>query len=141
VKRRLPEGLVGAAGRVLGGRVRELGRSLGEAASRSAEAVAARAPDASTVRRGVGDALVFGGRLLYDPRATVGEMAVTLGQGLRGAGSDACWLLLRASPEGFAVLARGTEAQVRLAFEQQRSEGSALLLVQVRAASDSASGQ
>lgn len=140
MKRRLSDLVRGGAGRAVGERVRDLGRSLGEAASKSASTVAARAPDAKTLRQGVGEALVFGGRLLHDPRSTVGEMAVTLGQGLRSERGEATWLLLRATPEGFAVLASGAEAPMRLAFEQQRSNG-ALLLVEVRAASAPASGQ
>lgn len=135
MKRRLSDLVGGAAGRVVGSRVRDLGRTLGEAATRSAEAVAARAPDAQSVRRGVGEALVFGGRLLHDPRATVGEMAVSLGQGLRGTNAQSPWLLLQATPQGFTVVASGSEAQMRLAYESRRASG-AWLLVEVRAASD-----
>jgi hypothetical protein len=140
MKRRLSDLLAGSTGRVVGNRVRDLGRSLGDAATRSAQAVASRAPDAQTLRRGVGDALVFGGRLLHDPRSTVGEMAVSLGQGLRGGRNEAPWLLLKATDNGFTVIASGTEAQMRLAWEQQRASG-ALLRVEVRAASDAAGGQ
>lgn len=140
MKRRLSDLMGGAGGRGVGERVRDLGRSLGEAAAKSAEAVAARAPDARTLRRGVGEALVFGGRLLHDPRSTVGEMAMSLGQGLRGGHAQAPWLLLKASGEGFTVVASGSEAQMRLAFEQQRPSG-ALLLVEVRAAAEPPAGQ
>jgi hypothetical protein len=104
-------------------RARSVAQSVGGLASRSAGAL----PDASTVRRRMGDALVMGGKLLYDPRATVGEIAIALGQGLRPDPAAETWLVLRATETGFEVLAHGAEAEMRIAWERARDSGSVLL--------------
>ena len=104
-------------------RARSVAQSVGGLASRSAEAL----PDATTVRRRVGDALVIGGKLLYDPRATAGAIAIALGQGLRPDPAAETWLVLRATDTGFEVLAHGGEAEMRIAWERQRASGAVLL--------------
>jgi len=109
--------------------------TVGDLASRSADAIAQHLPDAGTVRRGVGDALVFGGKLLYDPRATVGELAIGLGQGMRPDKIEDTWLLLRVAGQAFEVIGRGGESEMRIAFEQARGT-QPVVLCQARAASD-----
>ena len=114
-----------------------IAEGAGDLATRTAQAVQQHLPDARTVRRSLGDALVFGGKLLYDPRATVGELAIGLGQGLRPDQVEDTWLLLRASDTGFVVIGRGSERDMRTAFEQARGS-SDRLLCQARAASPGA---
>ena len=124
-----------SAGRAVADRVVATAGSVGDAAARTAHAVQEVLPDRHAVRRSLGDALVFGGKLLYDPRATVGELAIGLGQGIRPHAVDDCWLLLRATDSGFEVIGRGDEAQMRQAFEQARRTAT-VLLCQARAASE-----
>jgi len=129
-------GQAGAAARsVAKSTGKTVAETVGDLASRSAEAIAHRLPDAGTVRRGVGDALVFGGKLLYDPRATVRELAIGLGQGMRPDNIEDTWLLLRAAGQAFEVIGRGSESEMRIAFEKVRGS-QPVLLCQARAASD-----
>jgi hypothetical protein len=142
MKNKLTDLVVRSAGQA-GDAARSAAASTGKAvadtvsgvASRSAEAIQKALPDRKTVQRGVGDALVFGGKLLYDPRATVGELAIGLGQGMRPSQIEDTWLLLRASETGFEVIGRGSEIDMRQAFEQARKTVP-VLLCQARAASD-----
>ncbi|MBC7781254.1 MAG: hypothetical protein H7125_14250 [Proteobacteria bacterium] len=124
-----------AARRVANSVGRTVADTVGGLATRSADVINQRLPDGKTVRRSVGDALVFGGKLLYDPRATVGELAIGLGQGMRPTAIEDTWLLLRAADDAFVVIGRGTEEQMRLAFERERGT-QPVLLCQARAARD-----
>lgn len=64
--------------------------TAGAAARKSADAVAgvpghlaSALPDRATLKSAVGSALVTGGKLLIDPKGTVGEVAVRMGENLR----------------------------------------------------------
>lgn len=100
----------------------------------AATAVASVIPNAKTIKQGVGRALVFGGRTLIDPKATVGELAVDLGQRLSGPDEVGDWLALVATDTGFLALARGDEAAARVAMEAARAEGNPVILCKVLAA-------
>ncbi|NRF70320.1 hypothetical protein HLB44_25250 [Aquincola sp. S2] len=109
--------------------------------SGAADAVARTLPDARSIKQGVGRALIVGGRTLIDPKVVVGEFAVQMGERLAAAAPDDDWLALAAVDDGFAVLARGPESDVRTAIEGARAEGASVLLCRVVAAHAGASGR
>jgi hypothetical protein len=111
-----------------------------EVASRvkvAANSVGEALPSRDSVRRGVGHALIGGGKLLIDPRAMIGELAVSVGSNLLSEPSQE-WLLLEAHDNGLSVLLRGSEDQVRAFYTDRLAEGRSLLLCQVQAASSGA---
>lgn len=98
-------------------------------------AVTSSLPDAATIKRGVGRVLITGGKLLVDPKATVGEIAIALGEDLAGGQAPSEWLVLEATAAGFEPLCRGPEDAVRAAYEAAVASGRTVLLCQVQAAS------
>jgi hypothetical protein len=90
-------------------------------------------PSKSVVMRGLGTALIAGGKLLIDPRAAVGEMAVTLGRSMINDSSPE-WLVLEANEAGFLPLFRGKEAIVREAYTKAIADRRVVILCQVMAA-------
>jgi hypothetical protein len=101
--------------------------AVGEATS----AVASALPDAGTVKRGFGRALILGGKALIDPGAVVGGFAVELGQRMAADEAAPTWLALVASDAGFDVLARGEEAAVRAAAAEAAAQLRAVLVCKV----------
>ncbi|MFZ6657391.1 hypothetical protein [Undibacterium sp. TJN19] len=103
------------------------------AAESTKNTVADALPSKKVVMRGLGSALIVGGKLLIDPRAAVGEMAVSLGRSMISDKSPE-WLLLEANEAGFLPLYRGKEALVREAYSSAIAEGRIVILCQVMAA-------
>lgn len=104
--------------------------------SGAAEAVARVIPDAQTIKRSVGRALILGGRTLIDPKTVVGEFAVQVGERLAPPAVADDWLALAALDDGFAVLAHGPEASARAAMDDARKRGAHVLLCRVVAADE-----
>jgi len=109
--------------------------SVGNVAGNLAEAM----PSGGTVKRGIGQALILGGRVLLDPRAVVGELAIECGQKLSGGETDDRWLTLEATDSGFAVLTKGSEESARAVLDAAAREGRSVILCKVMAAPTSVS--
>ena len=95
------------------------------------DAVVQSLPDAKTVKAGVGRALILGGRALMDPQAVVGSFAIELGQRLTTHDPGPVWLSLVATDDGFELLARGNEAEVRAAAAEAVAQQRAVLVCKV----------
>lgn len=113
----------------VGDLIRKAKGAVGDVAASVVEAI----PSRETVVKHIGQALIVGGRLLADPRAVVGELAVSLGTTLVAEQQEQ-WLVLEAMDEGFVVIAKGTEEEARRAYEEAVSRGATVLLCEVSAA-------
>lgn len=70
--------------------IQDAAANAGAAARKSADALAgvpghlaSTLPDRAALKSAVGSALITGGKLLIDPKGTVGEVAVRMGENLR----------------------------------------------------------
>jgi hypothetical protein len=142
-------GLLGAALRITGARAsaasRRIAASLGgaqalaEATSGKVSAsvseakvdVAKSLPDAGTMKVGFGRALILGGQALMDPKAVVGNFAIELGQRLATGVTAPVWLSLVEAGDGFELLARGDESEVRVAAAGAMAQQRAVLVCKV----------
>ncbi|MBK6616084.1 hypothetical protein [Ottowia sp.] len=102
-----------------------------EAVGDASATIAGSLPDAGSLKRGVGCALVVGGKALIDPQRVVGEFAVGLGQMLAEGEAGEDWLVLGAGEVGFEVLHRGGEADARAGVAVAVNEGRCVLLCRV----------
>lgn len=91
-------------------------------------------PTLDEAKRGLGRALVFGGKALIDPQKVVGQLALTLGESLSSPEATDSWVAIVAADSGFLVVAVGDEAAVREQFDGLSSSGSPALLCKVVAA-------
>ncbi len=116
----------------VGDLIRKAKDTVGDVAASVVEAI----PSRETVVKHIGHALIVGGKLLADPRAVVGELAVSLGTSLV-AEHQKQWLVLEATDEGFVAIAKGAEDEARRAYEEAVSHGATVLLCEVSAAAAS----
>lgn len=119
------------------------GAASGKVAHSVSEAKAAvtqSLPDAKSVKVGVGRALLLSGQALIDPKAVVGNFAVELGQRLTASESGPAWLLLAATDDGFDLLARGNESEVRAAAASAAAQQRSVLVCKVMEAYGPAAG-
>lgn len=110
------------------------GAASGKVAASVSEAKAAvtqSLPDTKSVKVGVGRALLLGGQALIDPKAVVGNFAVELGQRLAASEPRPAWLLLAATADGFDLLARGDESEVRAAAASAGAQQRSMLVCKV----------
>jgi hypothetical protein len=87
------------------------------------EKVSAAMPSKHTVKEAFGKALVTGGKALIDPRATIGEMAVKMGEGLLAEADRLRWFVVRIDDEGkLATFPFVKRDEAEAFFNQTRSE-------------------
>lgn len=67
------------------------------------ERVSAALPSKQSVKVALGKALVQGGRVLMDPQAAAGELAVKVGEGLLADASELRWFVVRIGDDGQAT--------------------------------------
>lgn len=101
-----------------------------DAASGLSNSITAAMPSKETLKRGLGMALITGGKLLIDPRAAVGEMAITLGNSLVSQNSPE-WLVLEATETAFLPVYRGNREQCQAEYEKAVQQGKIVILSQV----------
>jgi len=99
--------------------------------SSAAKGAAQKIPTADDVKKGIGQALVFGGKALIDPQRVFGTLAIQAGQSLGGPSGSESWMVLAAAERGFVVLAQGDEAHTRLLFDELSAGGQQVLLCRV----------
>ncbi len=91
-------------------------------------------PSADTLKRGAGRVLMTGGRILIDPKAFVGQIAVSVGANLAKSAASDEWLVVEASANELVVIDRGAEQHAKEVFERCVKEGKSVMLCNVRAA-------
>lgn len=113
-------------------------RGVASQGAEAASSAIAAVPSVDEAKRGLGLALILGGRALIDPKAVIGELAVELGQAL--AGGEELWIALAHEEEQLAVIAHGRHADV---LEQARvaSETRRVLMCKVQEAYGKLGGQ
>jgi hypothetical protein len=105
--------------------------SVGRVTTKITEAM----PSGDSVKQGIAQALILGGKTLIDPKAVVGEFALEYGKKLQSGEAKDAWLALEASDGGLVVLARGTEQQARAEMDAANSDGRQVIICKVMDAS------
>lgn len=115
-------------------KISEAAGRLSTSVQKAAGEVGKALPSADSLKRGAGRMLMTGGRILIDPKAFVGQVAVSVGANLAKSADSNEWLVVEANAVALVVIERGTEAQAKLVFDRCIAEGKSVMLCHVRAA-------